>query len=269
MPDDLFTKATESTDNSVFNEGSNRPNIDPNKNYLEDLVGEGRKFKTVEDLARGKAESDAFINSLLREKAEVLEELNKRLTVEDLLDKLEKRNGQGDVTNTNGLFNTSGQNQTEGSQNPDGNQLDLEKIKEAIKADMIAEQKRQQAQQNLAQVQEKLLEMYGTEAQSVLNTKAQELGVSLDRLKEIASESPKMFLATLGQPTQRQREDVFAPPNRVNSTAINSQETYGEYKPLSYWQKLKNTDRKKYFDPKTSIEMHKHALKLGDKFFDL
>jgi len=34
------------------------------KTSLEELVGEGKKFKTVEDLAKGKLEADSFIAQL-------------------------------------------------------------------------------------------------------------------------------------------------------------------------------------------------------------
>src|SRR6478752_10635011 len=48
-------------------DNTNQPDpvqIDPNKNYLEELVGEGRKFKSPEELARGKAESDLYIEHM-------------------------------------------------------------------------------------------------------------------------------------------------------------------------------------------------------------
>ena len=36
--------------------------VDPNKNYLTELVGDGKKFKTQEELARGKYESDLYLS---------------------------------------------------------------------------------------------------------------------------------------------------------------------------------------------------------------
>jgi len=42
-------------------DSNDSPQLDSNKAYLEQLVGDGKKFKTAEDLARGKAESDSFI----------------------------------------------------------------------------------------------------------------------------------------------------------------------------------------------------------------
>ena len=69
--------------------------FDSTKDYLKELVGEGKKFKTVEDLAKGKAESDAFISSVTRENKELrdsykkaIEEVNSRTRLEDLVTKL-------------------------------------------------------------------------------------------------------------------------------------------------------------------------------------
>src|SRR4029450_8159059 len=63
-------------------------NVDPNKNYLEELVGEGKKFKTPEDLARGKAESDSFIERLQKELHGLRNELKSRLQLEEVVDRI-------------------------------------------------------------------------------------------------------------------------------------------------------------------------------------
>src|SRR5690242_15072647 len=63
---------------------------DPNADPLELLVGEGKKFKTPQDLAKGKMESDKFIVQLQKEQAALREELNKRLSVEEFVEKMNK-----------------------------------------------------------------------------------------------------------------------------------------------------------------------------------
>src|SRR5712671_5452751 len=44
--------------------GNDQPQIDPQKNYLEELVGENKKFKSNEDLAKGKYTSDIYVKQL-------------------------------------------------------------------------------------------------------------------------------------------------------------------------------------------------------------
>ena len=56
----------------------------------EDLVGEGKKFKTIDDLAKGKAQADTHITNLEKELAELRQDLSARLTVEDFVSRVGK-----------------------------------------------------------------------------------------------------------------------------------------------------------------------------------
>src|SRR5688572_876910 len=71
------------------------PQID---SYLEHLVGEDKKFKTPEDLAKGKYVSDTYIPVLtkrmdeLREENErLLKEANERAALTDILDQMRQQ----------------------------------------------------------------------------------------------------------------------------------------------------------------------------------
>src|SRR5262245_42375347 len=52
--------------NTLFTD-QNDHQIDPNKNYYEELVGEGKKFRTQEDLAKKSLYADAHIARLEKE----------------------------------------------------------------------------------------------------------------------------------------------------------------------------------------------------------
>src|SRR5882762_1576622 len=79
-------------------DNTNLPNqLDSNKAYLEQLVGEGKKFKTAEDLARGKAESDSFIeimkarmDELRADHLRLREDHQASAQLKDLIDSLQK-----------------------------------------------------------------------------------------------------------------------------------------------------------------------------------
>src|SRR6266700_391496 len=75
------------------------PNVDPDKDYFKELVGEGKKFKSPEDLARGKFESDQFIEILKKRQDEMRadylklrEDNTAKAKLEDLIDQLSKKN---------------------------------------------------------------------------------------------------------------------------------------------------------------------------------
>src|SRR5882757_7528259 len=75
------------------------PQLDQSRNYLADLVGPDKKFKTNEDLARGKAEADVTIELFKKRQDELRtdylklrEEANEQAKLQDLLDRLENPN---------------------------------------------------------------------------------------------------------------------------------------------------------------------------------
>src|SRR2546426_10450626 len=79
------------------------PEVDPNKDYLAELVGDGKKFKTSQDLARGKFEADQYIEVLKRRQDEmradylkISEESKTRATLDDLVKRLENRSASND-----------------------------------------------------------------------------------------------------------------------------------------------------------------------------
>jgi len=255
---DLFSSAA--PESPTFD--STTPQLDESKNYLEELVGEGKKFKTVDDLAKGKAYADQMVTKLLQEKKEVEEELNKRRTVEDLLARMEQRNSGQMPTEYNQTQRTH-----ETTAN-DVNSVSLDEIKAAIKADLEKERQEAIRQKNIAEASDALRNLYGDNVPSVLQAKASELGLTLDRLREVAADSPKALLALIGGPAQKTR-DVFSPPGTAVNTAANAgQQNFGDHKPASYWAKLRQTDPKAYKDPKNMMAMHKSALALGDRYFD-
>lgn len=249
----------------------NRPIADATKNYLEELVGEGKKFKSVDDLARGKYEADQYVSTLLREIKEVKEELNKRMTVEDLMTRLKKDGSQTPMTTNNPVFNTSNHSDEDHGQGTGTNSnLDLEAIKKALKEELAQEQEKARRNQNLQDTVKKLQANFGDNTSAVLNQKAQELGVNVQYLRELAEDKPSLLFKLIGEgnaPAQR-RNDVFSPPSGVNTAGMNRPQAYGEHKPRSYYEKLKATDPKKYFSAQTSVQMHKDALALGTDFFD-
>src|SRR5258708_30783932 len=79
--------------------------LDPSKNYLTELVGDGKKFKTHEELAYGKAQSDSYIKILERQMDQLKTDYNEaraeaasRARLEDLVNKINTSPSQPPVT---------------------------------------------------------------------------------------------------------------------------------------------------------------------------
>ena len=67
---------------------TNAPQLDETKDYLTELVGDGKKFKDVKDLAKGKAFSDLHIQTLEKTLNQMREELQTRKTAEELINQI-------------------------------------------------------------------------------------------------------------------------------------------------------------------------------------
>ena len=76
---------------TVFDEATGTPKEETQTSELADLVGEGKKFATVEDLAKGKQESDRFIEQLQGELSGLREDLGKRMTSEQVLEEINRQ----------------------------------------------------------------------------------------------------------------------------------------------------------------------------------
>lgn len=80
MSENIFEESTETPVVESLTEG---------ETYLGKLVGEGKKFSDVEGLAKGKLESDQMISFLENQAKELREELQKRSTLDEFMQKLQ------------------------------------------------------------------------------------------------------------------------------------------------------------------------------------
>ncbi len=212
---------------------------------LDTLVGEGKKFRDAEALARGKKEADDFITRLQAENAMIREELKKRPTEEDIAKKV-KESLQSSTTTTT---------QTNGANQPS---ISEESLVPTVRKIMAGEQERTTQTTNIASVTKKLDDLYGDrqKAQAFLVTKANELGVSVKYLEQTAATSPKAFYNLVG---------VADTPNTSSSTSVKSKGTINTENfnkapsedSWEYYQKLRRENKAKYFSPAVQNELHR------------
>ena len=219
---------------------------------VDALVGEGKKFKTVDDLAKGKAESDRVIMAREQELAELREELKKRETVEDIIQRVTKPPVQSPMQ----VSEPQPVPVTSGITDEDLVQRIREVTSEATRAEKIA--------QNTEEVAIRLVEVFGSEeaANHAITVKARELGVSVEFLQSTAIQSPKAFYAQIGL-------DALTPtpqssPRTTGSILTEALENnHRGPKPgtYSYYQEiLKTKGSTAYFDPKVQNQLMKDAF---------
>lgn len=239
MSDDLFSEVNTTPDTS-------------DTNYLAALVGDDKKFKTVDDLARGKAESDRYIQELTSKLDELRQELNTKTSMQEMLDQL-KASNTPKVPDTNGTPAVPEQT----------NHSSLEEQLETLLAQREA---KKAVETNMERVRRVLTENFNDQATIAINNKAKQLGMSVKRLQEIAADAPQAFFSLMGiqENVQHQPSGVAAPRPSVNSSGA---QPVGSVRNAAYYEKLKRENPKVYFDPKTTVQQIKDRTALGDKYY--
>jgi len=234
--------------------------IDPGKNYLEALVGEDKKFKSPEDLARGKYEADLYINTLTKRMDELRndyvqlrQDYNTKAKLEEVLDQLKTK-------------------QQSGSDNePLAKDVDLkpeykpEDLVNVIRSEMQRNKQAEQEEMNYKQVQAKLKERFGGNREA-LNQHLQDLGLSEDFAKELARKHPNVFMRTLGLDQPAQQDDFLAPPR--SSVRRDTFAPKTEERTWAWYEKLRLSNPEKYRSKEITVQMHKDYERLGPKFED-
>lgn len=230
---------------SIFTE--DQTNV--SENPLADLVGDGKKYKTAEDLARSKLEADRFIDQLKRENEEMRKEVQEKISMDEFMTKV--RDGLTPANPPEGSRDTP--------QNPKPDTPDLEK---AIAEAIIKREAYNKNQSNLQKVEQVLSEKWGEQAQTKLNQKARELGVSVDYLKGLATNSPDLFYTAVGIAGTKAAPTV-TPPASQRAPQL---QTQGGDRGPDYYAQLKANDRKKYFSQEVQMQQYRDMMANPEAF---
>lgn len=220
---------------------------------LEDLVGEGKKYKDVNELAKAKAHADSFIEQLKREKEEAVSELATRAAVEEAIKKLQGTNANGGTSTPTGT--TTSQTQTTEHKAT----LTLEDVDKLLED----RQRKQRADSNLAVANEAIVKYAGTaeKGREFLATKAKELGIPADKLAEIGKDSPAALLRILGVEAGKTTPIT----TDVRKTAVlqtSADKPFDLEAPMTKadYDKLRREDPTTYFSPKIQNKLMKDRM---------
>jgi hypothetical protein len=231
-----------------------------NHSALETLVGEGKKFKTAEDLAKGKVEADAFILTLQNQIKELSDELGianisaeRRTALENLMSTLTN------TTKTPGETKPGNQPQDPGNQPPKTlSHDDVVKLLEERELNKAAER-------NKAHAKAQLSKIYGEKTDEVIAKKASELGITVAELEGLAAKSPQLFLNAVGANAR----DNSTRPMATHSSAIVTGTVEGtdpQMRNKAYYDGLRSKMGALKFvnDRDLQIQRHKDMIALGD-----
>ena len=240
-------------------------------NPLEALVGEGKKFQTVEDLARGKLEADTYIAKLHEETAkyrEMLEESTQsQAKMDKILEELTKRPPTETQTPNGGTPPNTADEGTTGTGPKETSGFSEETVAEMVKK-MLGEQTAQtQAKKNMEFVNAKLKDRFKGGAADAIKTRAATLGTTVEELASMAERNPNLFFATMGMDSSSsQNKDLSFTASSVNTEATPTAND-GSVRNRSWW----NTQRQKqgkswFYRPENQKQYATDMATLGPRF---
>lgn len=247
---DLFTD--DQTTNNSSDKNTPAPPT-PAGDTLSALVGEGKKYKTAEDLAKSRIEADRFIEQLKSEAAEMrarMEELEKagtkQRTIEDVLNAVNEVRGEA------------------GNQ-PSASAEDILKIiDERVSA--LDRQKIRSA--NAAVAEAELLKRFNNDAakaKEFIRNEASRVGLTPSELKGLSETSPEAFKRILGLTSNTGSGGSPSFSSEKNSEAGNSG---SGARNAAYYAELKQKLGKRFWDPAIQQARFKDRQALGAKFYE-
>lgn len=223
-----------------------------NQAFLKRVMEEkGEHWNDPEVLAKGYLHAQTRIKELEQLEGKLKEQDYAKQLLERLQSQAPTTEGKTEEEKDGGSVEAKTQPKTE----------DLESL---IEQTLTKREKENSMKQNVAEADRLLTERFGTDARTTLQTKAKELGMSVERLKDIAGESPTAFMTLLGEAPAKQKNDTFHSAVRTESFANRaSQDRNSEY-----YKKMRRENSNLYYSPQTQLQILEDRKRLGDKFYN-
>jgi hypothetical protein len=226
------------------------------ESFVDKLAAErGDNWRDPEVIAKGKLESDNHIKELERQLEEMREDLSKQDYANQLLQQLQNKAPASTADPVVAPNNEGGT--TQANTQPE---ISEDVLKSLVEKTLTDRETANTKQQNIDLVTQQMQEKYGTDAQMVINRKAEELGITAARMEELASESPSAFLTLIGEP------GVASPNLTRGSVNTNGLGQASVERDFAYYQKMRRENRSGYYSPKVQQQMMEDRIRLGDRW---
>jgi hypothetical protein len=165
---------------------------------VETLVGDGKKYKSVDDALKALPHAQTHIQKLEEENRKIREELQKRQTAEELLNEMRQVSAPQQTT--------------------PGVEADPEVLSHIVEQVMQKRELQNVAKQNANSVVSKFTELYGEKAESMYNSLAGKTGLSVQDLHNLAQRSPQAVfkLAGIDSVKQNNNTKLYGDVNTLN-----------------------------------------------------
>lgn len=240
-------------------EDTNDGESQPQPISFEDLVGEGKRYRDPDAVAKAVSEKDAFIEQLKKENAEMRTDLSSRMTLEELADKVFKGRDTGNPTEDP---------RPTQPQEPrvEENRPQIEDLSEQVRKLLMEERAKETRNGNIEKAKSALKEAYGADYKQAVLKAASELGVSEQYLADMSATTPAGFMRLIESVVPRDNNSPTTPPAGSFDSSRGAEPGFKK-RNAAYYNELRKSDPKKYFSKEVQVEMYKQAREMGEAFF--
>ncbi len=220
---------------------------------FNDLVGEDKKYKEPDALAKGYAHIERHSRTLESELAGARAKIDALTATKNQSN--DSQNPRQDHSNEPDPANP----------NPNPTPKKDVDFRSQIKEEIKALNDEGKALSNIEATAQKLVDVFGNQASAneAVRKRANELGVSVEWLRDSAAQSPSAFYATMGITVTSGTDRSTPTPNNE----VNFRNDGGDQKNFEYFDRLRKDNPKLYFSAATQGEMMNQARKMGAAFY--
>lgn len=221
---------------------------------LNDLVGEGKKYKDPDELARAYAHIESHTKTVESENAEIRARL----------DSIEATNHNPNNPNPDGQGEPRKDDNPPANppKAPDDKGKDVD-FRSQIRDEVRALNEEERAVANIETAAARMVEVYGDSEkanQAVIN-RAKELGVSVEWLKDSASRSPSAFYASMGI------QSGHSSSTPASGQGVRPPSDGSNLRNFEHYDKIRKENPKLYFTAALQTEMMREARTQGSDFY--
>lgn len=232
---------------------------DTNGDYLGKVVEmKGQHWSDPQEVAKGYLNSQEYISQLEEKNKQLEQAATKADYGQEILSLLqEKANSKAATPEATPNSSATEQNS---SQAGDVSEEDLESLVSKV---LTKRETENTVAQNIAEVDKKMEEAFGTDAKAHLDTRSKELGMSVEALGQLAGQSPSAFLALMGQAQTKET-------NKTTQGTLNTSSTFmqKDERDLKYYSDMMRKNPKEFQKLSTQQQMREDKARLGARFFN-
>jgi len=238
---------------TVFQEPTEKPSGENKPVAATQEEVDKLKERGLDDLAKGKAHADRFIDFLEEQNKSLKTELDTRLTAEATLEEMKKKGPE--------KSEVSEEVTTPGLKPEDLDSLVDKRISESRRQETVSA--------NIAEADAKVKAVYGDKASEFIEGKCRELGLSKADLGEMAAKSPKAFLDLMGVSSKQEETTPAGSTSTINPEALANNSSGAEATPgTNKWYMIQRKENKaKFYSPAVQRRLFKDRERLGEDFY--